>query len=464
MNGPALTESVTTELLMKYDRPGPRYTSYPTAIEFHEGFGAADYETKLAEAAARPGEPLSLYVHLPFCQERCTFCGCNVIITRRPEVSERYLEYVGREAALVAGRLGARRRVVQYHFGGGTPTYQSPAQLRALHARIAGHFAIEARSEVAVEVDPRVTSAEHLEVLAEIGFNRLSMGVQDFSDEVQEAINRGQTLAETEAVFARARAIGYHSINIDLVYGLPRQTPERFRFTLAEVVRLRPDRVACYSFAHVPWIRGNQRRILPGDLPTAEQKFRLFGAAIEAFLGAGYEMIGMDHFALPGDEMAVAARARTLHRNFMGYTVMPASDSIGLGVSSIGDLCGAYAQNTKKLSRYEEAIDAGVPPIERGVVLTPEDALRRDVITRLMCNFHLDRGEIERRHGIDFGEHFAAEIEALKVPEGHGFVRLTPEAIEVVGAGRLFIRNVCMVFDAYLRKRQGGKPVFSRTV
>jgi oxygen-independent coproporphyrinogen-3 oxidase len=459
-----LTEAVTTELLLKYDRPGPRYTSYPTANEFHEGFGPAEYEVKLSEAAAREDEPLSLYVHLPFCHERCTFCGCNVIITRRPEVSARYLDLVAREAELIAGRLKNRRSVVQYHFGGGTPTYQSPAELRALHARIGGHFEIAAGAEVAVEVDPRVTTAEHLAVLREIGFNRLSLGVQDVSAEVQEAINRGQSPAQTGGIFSEGRRLGFQSINIDLVYGLPLQTRERFARTLAETIRLRPDRVACYSFAHIPWIRGNQRRIRPEELPEAAEKFRLFGQAIEAFLGAGYDLVGMDHFALPGDEMARAARAGTLHRNFMGYTVMPASDMIGLGVSSIGDLRGAYAQNTKKLSRYEEALAAGVPPVERGIVLTTEDLLRRDVITRLMCNMRLDVGAVSARFGIDFAAHFAEELAALRVPESHGFVKVSPEAIEVVGAGRLFIRNVCMIFDTWLRKRQGGKPVFSRTV
>lgn len=459
-----LTEAVTAELLAKYDRPGPRYTSYPTAIEFHEGFGVDDYEEKLAEAARAADEPLSIYTHLPFCEERCTFCGCNVIITRKPEVSRTYLDYLEREIRLVAERLGERRRVVQFHWGGGTPTYQTVEEMRALHRVVTECFTFAPEAEVAVEVDPRVTSMEQLAALREMGFNRLSMGVQDFADDVQTAINRGQTFEQTAELFRRARELGYHSINIDLIYGLPLQTVPKFRETLARVIDLRPDRVACYSYAYVPWIRGNQRRIRREDLPEAEEKFRLFGAAISEFTGGGYEMIGMDHFALPDDELARAARSRTLHRNFMGYTTMPASDMIGFGVSSIGDLREAYAQNTKKLSEYYRLIDEGRPPVTRGLRLTRDDAIRRDVITRLMCNFHLDRRAVAARWRIDFDDYFATEIAALAEPVGHGFVELGADTIDVVGAGKLFIRNVCMIFDAYLAKKTGERPVFSRTV
>jgi len=464
MTDHSLTESVTTELLQKYDRPGPRYTSYPTAIEFNENFGAAQYLDRLEIAAKSPEKPLSLYIHLPFCHDRCTFCGCNVIITKKTEVSEQYLDTLMREIPLVAERLGDRNQVVQYHWGGGTPSYQTIPQMQALDRVVREHFKFTDDAEVAIEVDPRVTSVEQLAALREMGFNRLSMGVQDFSSEVQEAINRGQTLEETEELFARARELGYGSINLDLIYGLPLQTPERFDFTLEEVIRLRPDRVACYSFAHIPWIRGNQRRIEKEDLPSAEEKFSLFGTAIKSFIRGGYRMIGMDHFALPEDEMAVAAENRTLHRNFMGYTVMPATGMIGLGVSSIGDLEGAYVQNTKKLSRYKKAIDEGVLPVEKGYLLSADDVIRRDVITRLMCNFYLDVQGVEERHGIDFAEYFADELTALEEPTGHGFVTMTPAAIEVIGAGRLFIRNVCMIFDVHTRVKRGERPMFSRTV
>jgi oxygen-independent coproporphyrinogen-3 oxidase len=459
-----MTAAVTAELLAKYDRPGPRYTSYPTAVEFDDGFGPEDYESKLAEAASAKDEPLSLYVHLPFCHERCTFCGCNVIITRKHEPSDRYLRLLHEEIRMVAERLGDRRGVVQYHWGGGTPTYQSVSEMAALQDVFQRNFDLLPGAEAAIEVDPRVTSDEQLAALRDMGFNRLSMGVQDFRPEVQEAINRGQTLEETERLFEKARELGYLSINIDLVYGLPLQVPDTFRETLAEVIRLRPDRVACYSFAHIPWIRGNQRRIHPEDLPEATVKLELFGVAMEEFLSGGYEQIGMDHFALPDDELAVAARERTLHRNFMGYTVKPATDMIGVGVSSIGDLRGAYAQNTKKLSAYQRAIEAGRMPIERGCELGPDDVIRRDVITRLMCNFHLDKRQIEHRHDIDFDAYFATELAALDEPAEHGFVTIDDDTIEVVGAGRLFIRNVCMIFDAYLAAKTGSRPMFSRTV
>jgi len=463
-NDRPMAAAVTAELLAKYDRPGPRYTSYPTAVEFHDGFTADDYEGKLAEAAKAEGEALSLYLHLPFCHERCTFCGCNVIITRKHEPSDRYLHLLHREIEMVAERLGDRRDVVQYHWGGGTPTYQSIEEMQTLQQVVNRHFDFLPSAEVAIEVDPRVTTDEQLTALRDLGFNRLSMGVQDFRPEVQEAINRNQTLDETERLFDTARNLGYESINIDLVYGLPLQAVDTFRETLREVIRLRPDRVACYSFAHIPWIRGNQRRIRPEDLPEAEVKLQLFGTAMEEFLSDGYEQIGMDHFALPEDELAVAARNRTLHRNFMGYTVKPATDMIGLGVSSIGDLRGAYAQNTKKLSAYQRAIEGGTLPIERGVELSTDDLIRRDVITRLMCNFHLDRRAIERRWNIDFAEYFSAELPALAEPVDHGFVTMTDDTIEVVGAGRLFIRNVCMIFVAYLAAKTGSRPMFSRTV
>ena len=356
--------SVTAELLRRYDRAGPRYTSYPTAVEFHEGFDEAAYLGKLAEAAARPEEPISLYSHLPFCEERCSFCGCYVVITKKPEVSVRYLATIEREIAMLAERLGRRRRVVQFHWGGGTPTYLSVAQMDALFEATVRHFTIDPSAEVAIEVDPRVTTPEQLDWLRRAGFNRLSMGVQDFNPVVQDAINRIQPEDATRALFDQARRLGFESINIDLIYGLPFQTRESFGVTLDSIVGMRPDRVAVYSYAHVPWIRGNQKRIDPGDLPPREVKFDLFGEAIDRFLGGGYAQIGMDHFALPTDDLAVAAANRTLHRNFMGYTTKPATDMLGVGVSAIGDVRGAFAQNTKKLSTYYATVDNGTFPVE----------------------------------------------------------------------------------------------------
>lgn len=460
----AAPRAVTLELLRRYDRPGPRYTSYPTAVEFSDAFGEAAYRDRLDQAKGGQA-PLSLYLHLPFCEERCSFCGCMVIITRKREVAAHYLGYLQREIAMLAERLDGRRRLVQYHWGGGTPTYLAPAQMEELHGAVARHFDVQAGAEVAIEVDPRVTSREQLDVLRGLGFNRLSLGVQDFAAPVQQAVNRIQGEAETRALFDYARAAGFQSINVDLIYGLPFQTLDSFAATLASVVAMRPDRVAVYSYAHVPWIRGNQKRIRPEDLPAPERKLELFVEAIHRFLDAGYVQIGMDHFALPHDELARAQAAGTLHRNFMGYTTRPAPDMLGVGVSAIGDVAGAFAQNTKKLSSYYAALDASRFPIERGYRLDADDKLRRHLITQLMCNFAVDTGELERRFGIDFARYFAAELDELRQgPAAHGFVDVAPERLQVTPLGRLFVRNLCMVFDRHLRAKTLDKPVFSRTI
>jgi len=458
---------VSLELLRQYDRPGPRYTSYPTAVEFSPAFDEAAYRERLAVAARAPDQPLSLYLHLPFCEERCHFCGCMVVITRKREVAQRYLGYLHREIALLAERLGDRRRLAQYHWGGGTPTYLDPSQMEALHREVARHFEIDPDGEVAIEVDPRVTSHEQLELLGRLGFNRLSMGVQDFTPEVQRAVNRVQGAAETRELSDRARQLGFRSINVDLIYGLPLQTRVSFGSAVDTVIDMRPDRVAVYSFAHVPWIRAHQKRIDPAMLPAPEQKLELFLEARERFLAAGYRQIGMDHFALPEDELARAAAARRLHRNFMGYTTRPAPDMLGVGVSAIGDVASAFAQNVKKLSGYYQALDAGRFPIERGYSLSTDDQIRRHVITQLMCNFFLDRAEVERRFGIDFGAYFEKELLELRAepgPVGDGLVEVQADRIEVTERGRLLIRNVCMTFDRYLRAKAGERPVFSRTI
>ena len=459
---------VTVELLQKYDRPGPRYTSYPTAVEFTDAFDEETYRKHLAKANAAKDEPLSLYVHLPFCEERCSFCGCNVVVTRKRHVASDYLGFLHREIDMLAAMLPDRRRVSQYHWGGGTPTYLPPDEIEALHRKVAEHFTIEDDAEVAIEVDPRVTTFEQLKLLRSLGFNRLSMGVQDFDPQVQEAVNRVQPYEITKRLYDQGRELGYHSINIDLIYGLPLQSPEGFGRTIDQVIGLRPDRVAVYSYAFVPWIKANQKRIEESDLPPAELKLALFCAARNQFLEAGYEAIGMDHFAVPEDEMASAARDRTLHRNFMGYTLKMGSDMVGVGTSAIGDVAGAFAQNEKKLSTYKAAIDAGRFPIERGYVLDRDDTVRRDVIARMMSHFHVPKRVIEDTHGIVFDEYFAKELEELAMDDGprdHGFVELHTDRIEIVGNGKLFVRNVAMLFDRHLREKQGGdRPVFSRTV
>jgi oxygen-independent coproporphyrinogen III oxidase len=462
---PSRVTAELLDLLRRYDRPGPRYTSYPTAVEFHEGVDGATYESKLAEADAVPDEPLSLYFHLPFCRERCTFCGCSVVITRKPEVVERYLDYLRTEIEMVAARLPHRRTINQIHWGGGTPTHLDSAGMRTLWEAITRPFSLSPGAEVAIEVDPRVTTHEQVDTLRALGFNRLSMGVQDFTPEVQEAIGRHQGVEETVDLFRYCRAAGFDSINVDLIYGLPRQDPEAFRRNLEQLIDLRPDRVAVYSFAFVPWVKANQRRLDPASFPSPEMKFELFLQALEAFTAAGYAQIGMDHFALPTDELAVAQRESRLHRNFMGYTVMPAADQLGFGITAIGDLRGAFVQNRKKLVGYYEALEAGVLPVERGYLLDDDDKIRRHVILRLMCNFAIDTAEVESRFGIRFADYFAVELEELKTPQESGFVRAAPGRIEVTERGRLFIRNIGMIFDRYLRaKRAGDRQVFSRTV
>jgi oxygen-independent coproporphyrinogen-3 oxidase len=457
--------AVTLDLLRKYDRPGPRYTSYPTAVEFNQAFDHEAYRERLAGAGRRTDDPLSLYLHLPFCQERCTFCGCMVIITRKREVAAKYLEYLHREIAMLAEVLGERRRVVQYHWGGGTPTYLAPAQMNVLHSVVSRHFDIAPDAEVAIEVDPRVTTTEHIDTLASLGFNRLSLGVQDFTPEVQEAVNRVQSGESTRDLVEYARRVGFHSINIDLIYGLPLQTVASFARSIDTVIGMRPGRVAVYSFAHVPWIRGNQKQIRPEDLPPAEQKLQLFIEARERFLASGYRQIGMDHFALPEDELSIAQTDGRLYRNFMGYTVMPAADQIGIGVSSIGDVRGAFAQNGKKLSTYYEAIDGGRLPVERGYALDQDDIIRRHVITELMCNSRLDTAGVERRFAVAFDDYFRVEREELAAgPVNHGFLEMNDSGLEITPLGRLFVRNICMTFDRYLRAKTAGQPVFSRTV
>jgi len=457
--------SVTADLLAKYDRAGPRYTSYPTAVEFHEGFTPERYFEKLEQAAARPEEPLSVYVHLPFCRERCSFCGCNVIITQKPGVAADYIADLEREVALVAKRLGKRTRLVQYHWGGGTPTYLSLEEIERVWRSFADRFTFEPGAEIAIEVDPRVTTHRQAELLKRLGFNRISMGVQDFDSDVQEAVNRYQTFNQTKDLHEHLRGLGIESINFDFIYGLPHQTPESFRKTIQLALELRPDRVAVYSYAFVPWIKAHQKAIRLEDLPAREVKLELFGIAHELFTGAGYQQIGMDHFALQTDSLARAARERTLYRNFMGYTTHPAKDFVGFGVSAIGDLGGAFAQNTKKLNRYKEALDRGRPPIERGFERSRDDEIRRDVIQSLICNFFLDIRAIERAHRIDFASYFADPLRELdQGPGSNGFLTRTPEAIEVTPQGRLFVRNICMAFDAYLKRHEGEKQVFSRTV
>ena len=458
-------EAFSPGLLARYDRPGPRYTSYPTAPQFTTDFGEEAYRERLAAAARRPDEPLSMYVHVPFCEHRCAYCGCNVVISPRRGPEERYLDAVERELDLLAEALGPRRTLNQLHWGGGTPTYLSPQQCRRLFTAITGRFPLAEGAEVAIEIDPCVTTEEHLDTLAELGFNRVSLGLQDLDPRVQEAVERVQPLELTRSQVDRARSLGFASVNIDLIYGLPYQTGSGFRDTVRRVVaELAPDRVACFSYAHVPWVKPHQRRL--EGLPRAEgwEKFRIFLAAADEFLAAGYRFIGFDHFARPDDALSRALETGGIHRNFMGYTVMPASDQVGVGVTSIGDVGGAFAANQKNLARYQRAVASGRLPVERGLLRSPEDELRGEVIRSIICTLGVRWGEIRRRFGVEPTVHFAAALEALEPLAADGLVEIRDEGLQVTPLGRFFLRNVCMPFDAHLNAGGAERPLYSRTV
>lgn len=462
MSQPAF-EAPSRELVAKYDRPGPRYTSYPTVPVWSHDFGQEEWRAALARANDRAGESLAVYVHLPFCGHRCLFCACNVVITRRRDVVEAYLSRLQREIALTAPLLADRRRLTGVHWGGGTPTHLDCGQMERVWGMLTEHFEVAPEAELSIEVHPPVTTREQLQLLRRLGFNRISLGVQDLDAGVQELIERWQTVEQTERLTEHARELGFHSVNFDLIYGLPGQTMETWDYTLDEVIRMRPDRLAIYSYARVPWIKPHQKRMEEERLPAPELKFRLFREARRRLLEAGWVEIGMDHFALPEDELARAVGERRLYRNFMGYTVKPARDYIGFGLSSISEIGDAFAQNHGKLNRYNQAVDAGRFPVERGHVLTRDDRVRKLIIERLMCNLWLDLREVEAVSGRPFREVFAAQWEALAEMEADGLVVRGDDYLQVTSLGRTLVRNVAMLFDAYLDP-EAERPIFSRTV
>lgn len=447
---------VTPDVVARYDVPGPRYTSYPTVPEWTEAFTAADYARKLGEASlAGRGEPLSLYFHIPFCREMCTFCGCNVVVAKNVEKADPYLDHVLREVDLAASLLGERRRFSQLHWGGGTPTFLDEPRLTRLWDGLRRRFAPTEEAEIAIEVDPVVTTRAQLEILRGFGMNRLSMGVQDLDPDVQRAINRVQSFELTRDTLLEARRLGFRGINMDLIYGLPLQRPATWARTLEQVIALRPDRVAVYSFAYLPDLRTHQRRLDGATVPRGADKLALFAQAYDAFVEGGYRPIGMDHFALPDDELAHAQERRALGRNFQGYTVRSAADVVAFGATGISDVAGGYAQSVRPLPRYYAAIAAGRFATERGVELDADDRRRRAVITQIMCNFWADLGP-------DGPEYFAREIEHLRACEREGLVRVSGREVEITALGRVFVRNVAMIFDAYLRRAEARR--FSRTV
>jgi oxygen-independent coproporphyrinogen-3 oxidase len=457
------TLNVTQEILDRYNVAGPRYTSYPTAPEWQDSFGPSNYEEALKKSnEIQPMRPLSLYMHLPFCERLCLFCGCNVVINKNHDIAIAYLEKLEWEIDQIAQRIDTSRPIVQFHWGGGTPTYLSALQMEQLFLYTKERFRFAPDAEIGIEIDPRVTSEDQLTTLRKLGFNRISMGIQDFNPEVQKIVRRIQPYEITKAAFDLCRALAFESINIDLIYGLPMQTPESFLETVEKVIAMSPDRVAMFSYAHVPWLKKQQGAIAK-YIPQGMDKFQIFRAGIEHFTGAGYSYIGMDHFARPDDELCVAQNNRTLHRNFQGYTTKAGADLIGLGVSSIGGTDRVYAQNQRDLKEYYAAIERHELPIMRGMTLTEDDVIRRSVIGRLLCHCTLRKNEVESEFGIRFDEYFVAELARLESLRADGLITLSTDSISITQLGRIFIRNIGMAFDKYLRKPKD-KPVFSKTL
>jgi oxygen-independent coproporphyrinogen-3 oxidase len=451
-------------LIRRYDSHGPRYTSYPTAVQFHSGFDEQNYRRLALLSNAGTPRPLSIYVHVPFCARPCFYCGCSKIITRNPAHAEQYLQRLRREIELQGALFARRRTVLQLHFGGGTPTYLTMAQLAILFERLGRHFSIDRseRREFSIEIDPRTLEPHTLSALAELGFNRLSLGVQDFDPRVQRAVNREQSPEQIEQCMVQARALSYRSVSFDLIYGLPLQTVESFGQTLDTVIRMRPDRIATYGYAHMPRLFKAQRAIRTEQLPDAETRLQLLALTVERLTEAGYVYIGMDHFALPDDDLSRAMRNGSLHRNFQGYSTHGDCDLIGLGVSAIGAVGNSYSQNRKDLSGYYAALDQGRLPVDRGIALSVDDELRREVIQRLMCKGELSMREIEGRYALDFGNYFANELVALNALATDGLVTSDADVIYVTDRGRSLLRTIAMVFDAYLPRAANAQ--FSKVI
>ncbi len=451
------------ELISRYDLTGPRYTSYPTAVQFTEDFGEADYYAQ-AEQSNQGGNPLSLYVHIPFCNTVCYFCACNKIITANRKRAIPYLDDLHREIALQGKLFDSSRPVDQLHWGGGTPTYIGADQRLALMETLARHFKLHTddSGEYSIEIDPREIDPEGIAGLRKLGFNRISFGVQDIEPSVQKAVNRIQPWELTQEIFHAARDAGFHSISLDLIYGLPNQTRGNFAATLEEVIKLAPDRLSIFNYAHLPQLFKVQKQINETELPSAAEKLSILKTSTEQLTEANYRYIGMDHFAKPDDELAVAQQNGTLYRNFQGYSTHSECDLVALGNTGIGMVGRSYSQNAKGLEEYHSHIERGEIPIFRGIKLSNDDLLRRDVITRLICDFALDFGSIASRHKIDFKNYFAAELEQIQAMQADGLLQLEDHSIKVNPGGRLLIRNICMVFDRYLP--EAAQQRFSRVI
>ncbi len=447
----------------KYSKPGPRYTSYPTALEFNEDFKYDEYINKLS--SQDKNRPLSLYFHLPFCRNACYFCGCNVVFTSKEEKKVAYIEYLRKELVILSQHLEMSREVIQLHFGGGTPTFFSAPQLAEIISMIKTHFPnFASDAEISCEIDPRHIDDAQMKVMSDAGFNRVSFGIQDFDEKVQVAVHRVQPYEITKAAMELARKYNMNSVNVDLIYGLPYQTLATFKETLALSLTLDADRYAVFNYAHVPWLKKTMRKIDETTLPTPQEKLHIMQYTIDFLTSHGYKMIGMDHFAKPQDELFRAIEKGELHRNFQGYTTKGGADLIGVGLTSIGEGVDYYAQNFKDMDAYEAAIDAGKLPFERGVLLDEDDRIRQYVIMELMSNFKLDIARFEKVFGVAFKSYFADAIEVLKPFAAEGLLTMDDAHIICSETGTLLIRNIAMPFDAYMKKHASSEKTFSKTV
>ena len=439
-------------LIQRFDVSGPRYTSYPTADRFVDAFDASAYKSWLARRTVGGiSRALSLYVHIPFCDTVCFYCACNKVVTGNHRRSAEYVRYLGKEIDLISAALEGAHDVVQLHWGGGTPTFLADDEIRELMRHIREHFKFVPQGEYSIEIDPRTVDSKRVALLAEVGFNRMSVGIQDFTPEVQKAVNRIQSIEQTREVIEAARDSGFNSVSVDLIYGLPRQNVISFNHSLEEVIKLSPDRVSLYNFAHLPGLFKPQRRIKAEELPTAEDKLRILQLAVRRLTDANYYYIGMDHFARPDDELAIAQRHGRLHRNFQGYSTYADTDLLALGVSSISKIGPSYSQNYRTLEEYYDCLDRDELPVMRGIELTADDLLRRSIIQALMCHFELSIESIEIAHLIDFRKYFSAELAELREMQEAGLIEISAQWLSVLPRGRMLVRAIAMVFDKYLR-------------
>ena len=458
-----MTISITRETIKKFDVVGPRYTSYPTAPQWTNEFDQNSYITKL-QRFAKTDKSLSLYIHIPFCQSMCTYCGCNVII--RPQENkygDEYVSYLEKEIDLLTKHIGQDRKIKQFHWGGGTPTYLNNEQIKRLFTKVQNSFDLDQDAEIAIEIDPRTIDLPKVKLLKELGFNRISMGVQDFDHNVQEEINRVQSFEIVKEFYDYCRELNFSSVNFDLIYGLPKQTQESFIDTVDQVIALKPDRIALYSFAFVPWLKKHQNKINQEHLPNSDDKLDIFLQSRNKFLASGYEAIAMDHFALSKDEMAKAFNENRLYRNFMGYTTKPADEFIGIGLTSIGFLEESFIQNTKLINEYYAMLDEGKLPVERGLNLSKDDVIRQWLISQIMCHFELNKKQFSEQFNVSFDEYFKAEEQHIKNCVNDGLLEEKDGIISVTELGKLFVRNICMGFDVYL-KQKSGEQRYSRTI